>query len=273
MVAFAPPAHSIWATFLPPRSAAWARFSAFSTLAAKAAVLLAKVPPLMWNVLLVEPWTPGHAPVARLYQPAPVFGGASVRRPFPAADVPFLRNEPIVGSRPWAAYLATRSWRMPSATKKTAVPASGPFPGGGAADTGPASIVASRPATAMSVTGRRSRDRFTTETSMPKGIRLGARGARRPAPQLHRTARDGAGRTITDRRRRVHAGSRGPARRSRWLKPDKAVVRGPRHRCRASVEGAVAMKDRWESARPCPCRAWPRPGGGVVPPSVLVLEQ
>src|SRR4249919_1723324 len=75
----------------------------------------------MWNVLLVEPWTPGHAPVARLYQPAPVFGGACVSRPLPLADVPFLRKDDMVGSRPWAAYLATMSCRMPSAAKKTAV--------------------------------------------------------------------------------------------------------------------------------------------------------
>ncbi len=43
----------------------------------------------MWNVLLVEPWTPGHAPVASVYQPAPVFGGAWVSSPLPEADVPF----------------------------------------------------------------------------------------------------------------------------------------------------------------------------------------
>ena len=98
-------------------------------------MLLANVPPLMWNVLFVEPWTPGHAPVAREYQPAPVLGGASVRRPLPVAWAPFLRNDAIVGMRPWAAYFATRSWRMPSATKKTAVPFAGPLPGGGAAAT------------------------------------------------------------------------------------------------------------------------------------------
>ena len=80
--------------------------------------------PLMWNVLLVEPWTPGQAPVARLYQPAPVLGGASVSRPLPAAFVPPLRNEAIVGRRPCAAYLATRSWRRPSAAKKTALSSS-----------------------------------------------------------------------------------------------------------------------------------------------------
>ena len=31
---------------------------------ANADVLFANVLPLMWNVLFVEPWTPGHAPVA-----------------------------------------------------------------------------------------------------------------------------------------------------------------------------------------------------------------
>ena len=53
-----------------------------------------------WNVLLVEPWTPGQAPVASVYQPAPVFGGAWVSRPLPDAFVPFLRNAAIVGITP-----------------------------------------------------------------------------------------------------------------------------------------------------------------------------
>ena len=44
--------------------------------------------PLMWNVLFVEPCTPGQAPVARLYQPAPVFGGAWVSRPLPVPRSP-----------------------------------------------------------------------------------------------------------------------------------------------------------------------------------------
>ena len=97
IVAFAPPAHSTWATLSPPRSALWAMDSAFRMPVANAEVLLANVLPLMWNVLLVEPWTPGQAPVARLYQPAPVLGGASVSRPSPVADPPFFRNEAIVG--------------------------------------------------------------------------------------------------------------------------------------------------------------------------------
>jgi hypothetical protein len=50
--------------------------------APNADVEFANVEPLMWNVLLVEPWTPGHVPVASVNQPAPVFGGACVSRPF-----------------------------------------------------------------------------------------------------------------------------------------------------------------------------------------------
>src|SRR5512135_3751702 len=99
----APPENSTWATFLPPRSADCAMDSACGIPAANELVEFEKVVPLMWNVLLVEPVTAGQAPVARLYHPAPVFGGASVRRPLPEAYDPFLRNEAIVGMRPWAA--------------------------------------------------------------------------------------------------------------------------------------------------------------------------
>ena len=102
IVALRPPAHSTWATLRPPRSADWAIDSAWSTFGSNAAVRLANGWPLMWNVLFVEPWTPGHAPVARLYQPAPVFGGAWVSRPLRCASVPFRRNEVIVGSSPFA---------------------------------------------------------------------------------------------------------------------------------------------------------------------------
>jgi hypothetical protein len=77
-----PPAHSIWATFLPPRSAAWASVSAWRMLVApRADVEVPNGEPLMWNVLFVEPCTPGHAPVESVNQPAPVFGGACVSRP------------------------------------------------------------------------------------------------------------------------------------------------------------------------------------------------
>ena len=75
MVALRPPAHSTWATLRPPRSADWAIDSAWRTFGSNAEVRLANGWPLMWNVLFVEPWTPGHAPVASEYQPAPVFGG------------------------------------------------------------------------------------------------------------------------------------------------------------------------------------------------------
>src|SRR6188768_2892280 len=76
MVALRPPAHSTCATLRPPRSADWAIDSACRTPGSKAAVRLLKVSPFLWKVLFVEPWTPGHAPVASVYQPAPVLGGA-----------------------------------------------------------------------------------------------------------------------------------------------------------------------------------------------------
>ncbi len=51
--------------------------SAESTPGSKAVVRVpAKVSLFWWNVLLVEPWTPAHAPVATVYQPAPVLVGA-----------------------------------------------------------------------------------------------------------------------------------------------------------------------------------------------------
>ena len=120
IVALRPPAHSTCATLRPLRSADWAMDSAWSTPGSNAAVRFANGWPLRWKVLLVEPWTPGHAPVARLYQPAPVLGGAWVRRPFPLADVPFFRKSDMVGMSPCAAYRATMSCLMPSAAKNTA---------------------------------------------------------------------------------------------------------------------------------------------------------
>ena len=122
----------------------------------------------MWKVLLVEPWTPGHAPVARLYQPAPVFGGAWVSRPLPLADVPFFRNDDIVGSRPFAAYFATRSWRMPSAAKKTAV-SSGAFSFAAAefdaaAVSVPAAGVANTSSTAIALKSATNRNRTSEAT-------------------------------------------------------------------------------------------------------------
>src|SRR6478609_1804886 len=122
MAPLRPPAHSSWMTFLPPRSADWAMVSACNTPGSNAAVRLASGWVLIANVLLVEPVTPGHAPVAIVYQPAPVFGGAWVSMPSPRALTPFLRNFRIVGITPWSAYFSTRSWRMPSEAKKTALP-------------------------------------------------------------------------------------------------------------------------------------------------------
>src|SRR6478609_3574892 len=109
MDALRPPAHSTWATFLPPRSADWAIDSACNTPGSNAAVRLANGWPLMWNVLFVDPVTAGHAPVANEYQPAPVLGGACVSRPLSVPDTPFLKKLAIVGSNPCAAYCATRS--------------------------------------------------------------------------------------------------------------------------------------------------------------------
>ena len=65
-----------------------------------AAVRLANGWPLMWNVLFVEPAWPGHAPVASVNHPAPVFGGACVRRPPLLADVPCLSMSAKPGTRP-----------------------------------------------------------------------------------------------------------------------------------------------------------------------------
>ncbi len=88
-----PPAHSIWATFLPPRSVAWASVSACSTPAVPSAeVLLANGWPLTWNVLFVEPATPGHAPVVSVNHPAPVFGGACVEQPVVGRLGPVLQQ-------------------------------------------------------------------------------------------------------------------------------------------------------------------------------------
>ncbi len=75
----------------------------------------------MWKVLFVDPVTPGHAPVARLYQPAPVLGGAWVRSPPPEADEPHFSSLAIAGIllRVGCANCSTRSCRMPSATKNS----------------------------------------------------------------------------------------------------------------------------------------------------------
>ena len=149
MFALRPPAHSTWATLRPPRTADWAIVSAWSTPGSNAAVRFAKGWPLTWKVLLVEPCVPGHAPVASVYQPAPVFGVACVRRPFPAAWEPVRIRFPSAGSIPFATCRATMSWRRPSAAKNTARPlgkvaaepaAEAVPPPDGAAMTGPTAV-------------------------------------------------------------------------------------------------------------------------------------
>ena len=163
MAALRPPAHSTWATLRPARSADWAIDSAWRTPGSNAAVrAVPNASPFLWNVLLVDPWTPGHAPVARVYQPAPVFGGACVSRPLPDALLPDLRNPAIVGITPAAAYCSTMSWRMPSAAKNTALPGVfPPLPGGGAADAGAPMLAASKAATASRSVNLTGLDRGT----------------------------------------------------------------------------------------------------------------
>ena len=78
--------------------------------------------PFLWKVLLVDPCTPGHAPVARVYQPGSGVGWRLGEQAAPfAAFTPFWSSRFIVGITPWAAYLSTLSWRMPSEAKKTAL--------------------------------------------------------------------------------------------------------------------------------------------------------
>ena len=114
-----PPAHSICATFLPSRSADWAIVSAWSTPGASPLVERVKSVPLMWKVLFVVPVTPGHAPLASVFQPAPVLGGAWVSSPLPDAFAPRRRSSRMPGIRPCAAYFSTASWRMPSAANSS----------------------------------------------------------------------------------------------------------------------------------------------------------
>src|SRR5215475_747761 len=82
MPAFAPPAHSTCATFFPARSADAASVSAWRMpVVANDVELLNDASPVRWNVLFVEPCSPGHVPVANVYQPTPVLGGNAWTRP------------------------------------------------------------------------------------------------------------------------------------------------------------------------------------------------
>src|SRR6266511_4103156 len=94
-----PPTHSTCATFLPARSAALAMVSAWRTPAPENDVRLENRSPVRWNVLLVEPCSPGYVPVARVYQPTPVFGGNPCSRPF-APSTPFAMRSAYVGMAP-----------------------------------------------------------------------------------------------------------------------------------------------------------------------------
>ena len=103
VTALRPPAHSIWSTRRPARSADWAMVSADSTPGSNAAVRDPNAWLLRWKVLLVEPWTAGQAPVAIVYQPAPVLGGAWVSMPPPEADAPRRSRSAKPGTPPASA--------------------------------------------------------------------------------------------------------------------------------------------------------------------------
>jgi hypothetical protein len=82
-------------------------------------VLLANARPLTWNVLFVDPVTPGHAPVVSVNHPAPVFGGACVSRPLSEALAPLSSKLLNPGTTPSLAYTSTASWRRPSDAKNS----------------------------------------------------------------------------------------------------------------------------------------------------------
>src|SRR5262249_46181682 len=91
MPALRPPTHSIWATFLPARSAAFAIVSAWRIPGVANDVLLLKLlSPVRWNVLFVEPCSDGYVPVAIGYQPTPVFGGNACSMPLAPVAPTFM---------------------------------------------------------------------------------------------------------------------------------------------------------------------------------------
>src|SRR5918992_4286592 len=91
--------------------------------AAKLVELLKFASPVRWNVLFVEPCSPGQVPVASVVQPTPVLGGKPWRRPLPAASTPLSRRFANVGSRPWSTYLCTMSCLRPSDANRIALSA------------------------------------------------------------------------------------------------------------------------------------------------------
>ena len=121
------PTHSMETTVLPLRSADCPMWSAWRMPVVAKLVELLKLPsPMRWNVLFVEPCSPGHVPVESVYQPTPVLGGKPWSRPFWPFSPVFISWR-IVGMAPCFAYLSTRSGRMPSAAKKmTGVPVGAP---------------------------------------------------------------------------------------------------------------------------------------------------
>ena len=81
--------------------------------AAKLVELLKLPSPVRWNVLFVEPCSPGQVPVASVDQPTPVFGGKPCNSPF-LPTTPSWISAFMVGIAPCSAYLSTRSGRIPS---------------------------------------------------------------------------------------------------------------------------------------------------------------
>src|SRR5215218_6525496 len=119
MLAWRPATQSSWATWRPARSAAEAIESAWSTPGDVKLVAREKSVPVWWKVLLVEPCWPGQAPVASVYQPAPVLGGKPWVRPL-RPWTPRRFSSRRLGMAPPAANRSTRSGRMPSAENRIA---------------------------------------------------------------------------------------------------------------------------------------------------------
>ena len=146
----------------------------------------------MWNVLLVEPWTPGQAPVARLYQPAPVFGRRLGQQAVAGGRRAVLEERGHRGHQALGGVLLDQVLAHAVGCEEDGRVGCGPpVPAAGA----------SRPTGAASSTraGRRRPTRTSTDgsgngsrcTSMPTGhTRLEGRRAR-AGRTVHRTQRNG----------------------------------------------------------------------------------